>query len=205
MIATKTELILCIAGGWLGLHQFYRKKPIMGILYLFTGGLFGIGWIVDIISTYRKYKASQPVPCSHSDYQTPDGETFRVAGVNYHIPDLLSLAIDNKLYQASNSEIIKRGLAENRIWKYSFKYKSIDLVPEPENPHDPNALKVVIDGAHVGYIKAGSCAHLLKMMRTGVEVTSCRIGGGPFKIIYESGDTETDESGYSVTLSIRKK
>ena len=30
-------------------HKFYEGKIGMGILYLFTGGLFGIGWIIDII------------------------------------------------------------------------------------------------------------------------------------------------------------
>lgn len=41
-------LILCIFGGVFGLHQFYVGKIGNGILYLFTGGLFGIGWLVDI-------------------------------------------------------------------------------------------------------------------------------------------------------------
>ncbi len=31
-------------------HKFYEGKIGMGLLYLFTFGLFGIGWIVDIIS-----------------------------------------------------------------------------------------------------------------------------------------------------------
>ena len=42
-------LILCLLFGILGVHYFYVGKIGMGLLYLFTGGLFGIGWIVDII------------------------------------------------------------------------------------------------------------------------------------------------------------
>ena len=42
-------LILCIFGGLIGLHHFYVGNIILGIIYLFTGGLFSIGWIVDII------------------------------------------------------------------------------------------------------------------------------------------------------------
>lgn len=45
-----TALILCILLGYFGVHQFYAGKTGMGLLYLFTMGLFGIGWIVDIIS-----------------------------------------------------------------------------------------------------------------------------------------------------------
>ena len=35
-------------------HKFYEEKAGMGILYLFTFGLFGIGWIIDIISLLFK-------------------------------------------------------------------------------------------------------------------------------------------------------
>ncbi|MBQ5398466.1 MAG: TM2 domain-containing protein [Ruminococcus sp.] len=42
-------LLLCIFGGFLGLHHFYVGKIFMGIIYLLTGGIFGIGWIIDII------------------------------------------------------------------------------------------------------------------------------------------------------------
>lgn len=41
-------LLLCIFGGFLGLHHFYNKKIGKGILYLFTLGLFYIGWCHDI-------------------------------------------------------------------------------------------------------------------------------------------------------------
>ncbi|MDE5758853.1 MAG: TM2 domain-containing protein [Allobaculum sp.] len=35
-------------------HKFYEGKIGMGILYLFTMGLFGIGWILDLISLATK-------------------------------------------------------------------------------------------------------------------------------------------------------
>jgi len=35
--------------GYLGIHQFYVNKVCLGILYLCTGGLFGIGIFVDFI------------------------------------------------------------------------------------------------------------------------------------------------------------
>lgn len=43
------DLCLCLFLGWAGAHKFYAGRIGMGILYLFTFGLFGIGWIVDTI------------------------------------------------------------------------------------------------------------------------------------------------------------
>lgn len=44
-----TTLLLCIFLGFLGAHRFYTKKMWTGLLYLFTFGLCGIGWLVDIL------------------------------------------------------------------------------------------------------------------------------------------------------------
>lgn len=40
-------LLLCFFLGVIGIHKFYEGKIGMGILYLFTAGLFGIGVLVD--------------------------------------------------------------------------------------------------------------------------------------------------------------
>lgn len=43
------KFILCAFFGFLGVHKFMEKKIGMGILYLFTMGLFGLGWFYDCI------------------------------------------------------------------------------------------------------------------------------------------------------------
>jgi len=45
-----TALVLCLLLGWLGAHNFYVGRIGKGFLYLFTGGLFLIGVLVDLIS-----------------------------------------------------------------------------------------------------------------------------------------------------------
>lgn len=45
---------LCLFLGFFGAHKFYEGKAGMGILYILTGGLFGIGVIIDLISILCK-------------------------------------------------------------------------------------------------------------------------------------------------------
>ena len=41
--------VLCFFFGILGVHRFYEGRTLSGILFLFTAGIFGIGWLYDCI------------------------------------------------------------------------------------------------------------------------------------------------------------
>lgn len=39
---------------WQGINRFLRGKKLIGILWFITGGIFGIGWIIDIVTMITK-------------------------------------------------------------------------------------------------------------------------------------------------------
>ena len=41
------DFLICLCFGMFGVHKFKEKKFVMGVLYLFTFGLFGFGWMYD--------------------------------------------------------------------------------------------------------------------------------------------------------------
>lgn len=48
------SLLLCFFFGMLGAHKFYEGRILLGVVYIFTGGLFGIGVLIDFISLLFK-------------------------------------------------------------------------------------------------------------------------------------------------------
>lgn len=50
----RTELILSLFLGWLGVHKFYKGKIFLGLIYMTTFGLLGIGWLIDTVSLVVK-------------------------------------------------------------------------------------------------------------------------------------------------------
>jgi len=60
VVSEKSRLVaflLCTFLGYLGVHRFYVGKVGTGILWLLTGGLFGIGlfidWILILVGSFK--------------------------------------------------------------------------------------------------------------------------------------------------------
>lgn len=119
---------------------------------------------------------------------------YKVTGVTHYIDNILNVAMENPDYEMTKRELIADDRTDEKIWQYLFFPSEVQLMPEPGNEYDPNAIKVIVDGEHVGYIKSGSASHLLKLMESGgVMGIDCKMGGGKFKRLYEEYDDEKDE------------
>jgi hypothetical protein len=50
------------------------------------------------------------------------------------------------------------------------KMGACDLVREPQNPHDPNAIRVETDGHYLGYIPKGLAEKIAPLMDNGTQL-----------------------------------
>lgn len=205
--------LACLFGGWFGLHKFIEKKKGQGFLYLFTVGLCGIGWFVDCIIYLVKLLDTKPqtikeTPPTRPEVILPTYETHKVTGVSHYLDNISQLAFTNDDYELSKKEIVENGLDGDRIYQYEYYPKNIELVPEPDNAYDPKAIKVMIDGVHVGYIKAGSCSRIHNLINNNsIEKIGAFIGGGKYKIVEyddyeEKYNIEKDETNIFIDLKI---
>ncbi len=146
--------------------------------------------LLDFLKKKTSDAPASPIPSVPSGPE-PVTETHRIAGVTSYIKNIMSMAIENDDYSKTKKGLVDDFLTDERVFQYFWDVLKVELIEEPDNPHDKNAIKVLIDGVHVGYVKKGSCSHIKNLMKSGnIANISARIGGGKYKYVYEDEETE---------------
>jgi hypothetical protein len=158
-------------------------------------------------------EAEEQLPPLLADALVEDSKIQRhyITGTAYYQDNIMKLAIQNPVFLLTPKELIKAGRENENIPRYIFSPVKTELIPEPTNPHDSKAIKVVVDGEHVGYIKKGSCGRLLKLInKDGIKKIDCFILGGEKKWVSVWDDeghysTGQDKSDFRVKITIYEK
>lgn len=138
-------------------------------------------------------------------------ERHKVAGTSYHMDAIMALAEENPDYDLTKREIIDDDLVGERIYQYTFADGPVELVDDPGNEYDPNAIKVLVAGQHIGYIKRGSTGRVHNLQRAGrVLGVTAEIYGGKYKVVIcdddddgaERYDLIKDETAYGAAIEI---
>lgn len=172
--------------------------------------------VLPVEQAEKKEPLSTPVQKSVSRPSTPPQKTerHRVAGTSYRTDAIKSLGTENPIYELTKRDLIDLDATDESIYEYEFPIFDAELIEEPDNEVDPNAIKVVLNGVHVGYIKAGSCNRVKKRMREDrIKRVTATISGGRYKYVstYYDDDGEeryTFDKGerfFSITLTLYLK
>lgn len=164
----KKDLLIAIFTGWFGGYRFYKKEYMMAIVYFFTCGIFGVGWIIDIINASRGSKTQEPLPVSNSIVSNKLLKTIhtKVVGVTYP-----SVGNDNF---SSRQEVL--GILSGR-----FKRKNLLSLRYFQYNGNP-AYRVVYNtlNADIGNLSAELAASFYSKYKDNIMIISdFQVTGGP--------------------------
>lgn len=142
---------------------------VLGLLL----GAAMVGW-----SIYKKKVAPKAVPVG------APGQTFsfEAAGVYYHRNALISVASPGRGFDLPDDEFAERFSDGRTVYQYYFNNCVGALVPEPENPHDQNAIKVTLDGECVGHVPANLTGTVAALMAQNA-IVRISVRGGPRRYV----------------------
>ena len=146
-------------------------------------------------SPYRSNYSPQPLPSSFS---------FNVAGINYRMENVMKLATPMKKWDMTKEQILQK-YGNKKIYRYYFTSEPVQLIPEPNNPQDPNAIKVIINNMHVGYVPQDDCSNVKALLNAGGYTINAQFSGGEYKIISLNGDVFTDTERLSIRIYFDKE
>ena len=125
---------------------------------------------------------------------------YPVKGVFAHEDEIFHNLMEiNPVYEYTKSELIESFMSDIPVYKWIPKQLPAELIPEPENKYDPNAIRVVIGGITIGYVPKESCIKVLEIINSGrLDNVAYEINGGAFKLLEEDYDSIKDKSTYTV-------
>ena len=215
-------IIFILLGGFVLLLNFVARDPVVGLT---VAGLLLIAAGVLLIINHKK--ADTPIITKDDAVQNvvatnePSAETaplsanvppeavavntdnlikysFNVAGISYRERDFSNLLYENIFYDMTKKELIEEGLIDEKIFKYGGGIYKVDLVPDPDNEYDANAIKVLANGVHIGFVPSKNAVRVKNIMESKNPSVSWEVLGGPYKILYEDYDYDRDREVYTL-------
>lgn len=122
------QFFICLFLGMFGVHKFLDGKIGMGFLYLFTMGLFGIGWLVDCVLLFLdalRFGGSDTYTAAPVSATAPSDEELKAGLHTTYNPEkeskeksISSVPADNNESFRQLSELSRQNLQAGKIGFY---------------------------------------------------------------------------------------
>ena len=148
------------------------------------------------------------------DERTIYDVVLKVKGISYRqeaFSDLcqeLIREIDDTPYLGYTSKEIKEELIfEDRFYKYlPFEISDVEFIPEFDNKFDPNAVKIVVRGYHLGYVTKSKNRKVLNLTTDSNNevIKNAEIYGGDYKDIDpDNGLIRTVKDSFKIRIKLK--
>ena len=153
--------------GFFGIHKFMKKDFKMGLIYLFTFGIFGIGWIIDVVKAiinmikiYQKANSTiiDKTSTTNSNVNNVIGSTNNIIKKEKEVVEKFrqkkidfSPLIDD-YYVKYEYERNVAGVEFRNLDFSLLKNSSVSFELDKENEHDPEAIKIIQKDILIGYV-----------------------------------------------------
>ena len=148
------------------------------------------------------------------DERTIYDVVLKVKGISYHqeaFSDLCQELIretDDTPYLGYTSKEIKEELIfGGRFYKYlPFEIPDVEFIPESDNEFDPNAVKIVVRGYHLGYVTKSKNRKVLRLTTDSNNevIKNDEIYGGDYKDINpDNGRLRTVKDSFKIRIKLK--
>ena len=139
---------------------------------------------------------------------------LKVKGISYRqeaFSDLCQELIresDDIPYLGYTSKEIKEELIfEERFYKYvPFEIPDVEFIPESDNEFDPNAVKILVRGYHLGYVTKSKNRKVLRLTTDSNNevIKNAEIYGGEYKDINpDNGRLRTVKDSFKIRIKLK--
>lgn len=165
-------------------------SPEAGNLYKWQGPfrqvscrLCGSSWDIEPRTGYCKkcIEKLEEKAKREKEERSLEREFFRLAGTTFHAEAFESLAEESDDWHRTLEDVLKEGDEEIELARYWWRDMEALIVPEPDNPEDPEALAVAVRGERIGYIKREDQERARELLPRVAKVTAY-MKGGPYKM-----------------------
>lgn len=135
------------------------------------------------------------------------GMSYRQEAFSDLCQDLIRESNDPPYLGYTSKEIKEELIFEERFYKYlPFEIPDVEFIPEFDNKFDPNAVKIVVRGYHLGYVTKSKNRKVLRLTTDSNNevIKNAEIYGGDYKDINpDSGRLRTVKDSFKIRIKLK--
>ena len=127
--------------------------------------------------------------------------SFEAVGVYHYLDALRSVGEKSRSFDYPDDRFLTAYPDGKKIYEYYFQNVMGFLAPEPSNPHDKNAIQVMLGGVRVGYVPADLCLDVAALLEQGYHA-DVKVRGGDCRFV-KNGKVYREEGDFHVYVDMR--